>query len=226
MRLDSIMKNTNKRLFSGHYDEWRMKRINKIVSLLGEDFFKDKEVLELGCGWGDVGLYFENLGAKLTFADAREEHLSEVRKHSPEASVIQVDQDKNWNLEKKFDLIIHMGVLYHLANWKQDLRCALKHSDLMILESIVANDESDSYEYINNEPKGYDQAFNKIGCRPSAAYIEKELADMNYKFTRFDTSDMNSDVHEYDWVVNNLGDQPRRPDNRIRGYRRFWLVEK
>ena len=216
--------NKDDKLFTGHYEHWRDARIQKIVSIFGEEFFKNKTILELGCGWGDIGLQFRKLGANVTFAEGREEHLPHIKEHSPDSEIIQLDQDKKWNLEKKFDLIIHMGVLYHLTNWKQDLISALSHTNKMILETVVANDSSNSFEYTNRE-EGWDQSIHKTSIRPSAAYIEKALTELGFKFTRFDDSDINSHKHRYDWKVDNKAGRGERGQNGA-NYRRFWLIEK
>ena len=93
--------------FGGFYNEWRVKRVNKLVSLLGMDWFKDKKVLELGCAFGNIGFYLESLGANVTFSDGRQEVLNVVLKKDPLAKVILIDEDTDWELNDKFDLIIH-----------------------------------------------------------------------------------------------------------------------
>jgi hypothetical protein len=35
--------------FEQHYVEWREKRIAKIEKIFGQDFFKNKTILEVGC---------------------------------------------------------------------------------------------------------------------------------------------------------------------------------
>ena len=205
--------------FSGHYDQWRNARYNKIVALLGADFFRGQSLLELGCGFGDFGMMFVNLGADVTFADGREDHLLVFRTSHGGHDSLVIDQDTKWDLDRQFNYVLHSGVLYHLQNWQQDLTQAIKHTKtLMILETEVANSNDDSYEYKNKET-GYDQALNGVGIRPSAAYIEKHLRSLGATFQRYDDADLNTQYHRYDWVV----DEQEKPF--AGSYcRRFWLV--
>jgi len=206
--------------FTGHYDNWRKCRISKILEIFGEEYFKDKTLLEVGCGYGDIGIFFRDLGAKVTLAEGRQEHIDEIRKRYKDIEVIRLDQDRKWDLKRKFDIIIHMGVLYHLKHWRNDLACTFKHANLVILETEVANRSSPNFQFINPEGAGYDQSLNGYGTRASAANIEKMLTKLKTTFTRYDDKDLNSGQHIYDWQVNNNG--PKYLDS----HRRFWIVKK
>ena len=128
-----------KRIF---YDEWKNKRVNKIENIFGRDWFCGKSVLELGAAHGDIGIHFLKLGADVLFADVRIEHLRNINQKLFELNhntkTIVLNQNKRYDLERKFDLILNTGVLYHLENWKQDLECAMNHTNVMILESVVS----------------------------------------------------------------------------------------
>ena len=205
--------------FVGHYVEWRAKRISKLVSIFGEDFFNGKDILELGCGLGEIGERFIEFGSTVTFCDVRPEYLLEVKKRIPNSTTHLIDQNTEWNLNKRFDFIIHTGVLYHLTEWKQDLLCALNHSDLIFLEAEVPKGSiSDDYEEVMHE-NGYDQAISGVSKRPSAARIEKFLTEQGVKFKRYDDADINTPVHKYDWVTPD-------PENKNFNYRRFWIISK
>ena len=81
------------RLFGGHYEEWRETRIAKLISIFGEDFFKGKDILELGCGFGEIGEKFIELGSAVTLCDARREHLDEVKRRLPDSITHVIDQN-------------------------------------------------------------------------------------------------------------------------------------
>lgn len=206
-------------MFDGHYNEWRVKRVNFIEKLYGKSFFREKTILELGCGHGHIGRYLQNqLGAKVTFADARQEHLDVIKSIMLNADVVNIDQNKPWNLNRKFDLIIHWGVLYHLDDWRQDLECAANHSTLIFLESEVCDSEDYEYEIKLDAVEGYDQDCGLKSTRPSAAAVEDKLINMGRMYRRFDTNELNSDFHVYDWVSTNSGIWTK-------GQRRFWIVD-
>lgn len=206
--------------FAGHYIGWREARINKIIKLFGEEYFKNKTLLELGCGFGDIGLFFQSLGADVLLSDGRKKHLEIVRKLNNVATIC-IDQDELWNLRKRFDVILHMGVLYHLENWQQDLECTLNHGNLVVLESEVANRSDPDFSLNRLEVRSYDQALNGVAYRVSASNIEKELTNLGASFERYDDKDLNSGMHTYNWKVNDKG-----PVWEPAVFRRFWIVKR
>ena len=123
----------------------------------------------------------------------------------------------------KFDLVIHWGILYHLTNWQQDLASALRHTNLLCLESEVGDSEDPTHDPKVREGWPGDSALGEEGdsdgSRPSAAHVEKILDDLGCTYTRYDDADLNFHYHKYDWKANNTGLAPA-------GQRRFWLVRK
>jgi len=209
-------------LFQGDYIGWRENRIKKIEEIFEKEFFRNKSILELGCGHGHVGKHFQEiLKSKVTFSDGNKSFVKYIQENNPDYEVLHLDQDKPWNLNKKFDIIIHWGVLYHLDNWKEDLISAMNHSNLIFLESEVANSEDENYEFKLQDHDGYDQAVNINATRPSANFIEKIILQNNFSFKRYDDSSLNYKQHRYDWKVTN---QTERKENY--GKRRFWIIEK
>ena len=66
----------SKHHFAGHYDKWRLVRINKVLELFGVDYFKGKKILELGAGHGDMGAFFCELGANVLCLEGRLENAN------------------------------------------------------------------------------------------------------------------------------------------------------
>jgi len=210
-------------MFDGHYDQWRINRIAKIESIFGKEFFKDKTLLELGAGHGHIGNYFKTLGAKVVFAEGREEHVKTIQSKNPNDQVIHLNQEFAWDLKRRFDIIIHWGVLYHLNNWQQDLQCTLKHSNLVFLESEVCDSDDKNAEIKLPSSNRYDQELGEFATRPSAANVEENITKNGFSFIRYDDNDLNSyseyDKHLYDWKVENSLKWEH-------GLRRFWVVNK
>lgn len=206
-------------MFDGHYDNWRNIRVAKLVNLLGENWFNGKTVLELASGHGKIGKMFKDKGCIVTCAEGRGEHVDTIKRNYPDMNVELVDQTKPYFLGK-YDLVIHWGVLYHLPleYWKQDLENALKHSDLICLESEVA-DSDNPYFLIKVGEGGYDQSMYESGVRPSADMVEEYVKSLGYSITRYDDSDLNTTDHIYDWKVENTNTWKS-------GLRRFWLIKK
>lgn len=205
--------------FLGTYIDWRRKRLNFILHYYGFDFFKGKTLLEVGCGFGHLGSVFYELGANVTCCDAKELYLQEMRRRFPHINALQCNLDEDFP-EGKYDICIHMGVLYHLKDPEKSIRFVLNSAQHVILETEVC-DSDDPYFFVpleeNSEKPG--AAFGAIGVRLSAAYIERVLIDAGVEFTRYDDPRLNSGGHLYDWEVKNTGQVSAG------GMRRFWFIE-
>lgn len=222
------MKRADSDKYKNYYSDWQLSRIQKIEKIFGRDFFKGKTILEVACGYGDIGKHFrEECGAILTFAEGREEHLDVIRENNPGCEVHHVNQELPWSFEQKFDVLIHFGVMYHLDNWKQDLINALKCSDIIILESEIA-DADGIAEYKIYDPEGYDQAINteKRATRPTAEYVESVFKENGFDYVRYDDSDLNAGIHRYDWKVENTAKDKDYSRYVGAGMRRFWVARK
>jgi len=216
------------KLFGGNYNQSRLLRVCKLEQIFGHDWFKGKSILELGCGYGNVGLYFKDLGSNVTFADARQEFLDVVKSKDSTANTLLIDQDKEWDLEKQFDLVIHWGVLYNLNNWQQDLQCALKHSKFLSLESAINRYNYDIEFKIVDFDYGKEHigCFNNTGTLPSISKIENQLTG---DIKRYDDADLNSDFFQYTLICNDnykviAKDIKSWNDKFVYGGRKFWLI--
>lgn len=227
------------------YNAWFQKRLKKVVDILGEDWFVGKSILELGACHGDFGLEFIKMGSRVTFCEARIEHLESINKklcnQFPDinginkdsfAKLVQLDQNYPYVFDYKYDLVLHFGLLIHIENWKKDLECALKTSDLMFLETTVypntngVKNSNFSYEY---------GPYNSMQAVFSEDEVEQVLSNCGAKFIRFDSKDLNNSgwsSHKcilnnvYDWNMYNY--EMYYPNNKKDhvNFKRFWLVLK
>lgn len=217
------------------YQQWVSNRVNKIVNIFGKNWFNDKNILELGAAHGDIGIEFLKLGSSVLFTDCRFSNLNSIaeklKDYNYTPSIKRINQNENWKIDQKFDLILHLGTLYHLENWQQDLKIALEHSDLMILETRVApkRGEPDNTIPFGNNVYG---PINDIGAVFTQESVENELNNLGCKFIRFDDPDLNTqgwftsynkDIHIYNWTYDTIIN-PKKIESVH--YRRFWLVIK
>ncbi|MCX5919955.1 MAG: hypothetical protein NTW61_01320 [Candidatus Melainabacteria bacterium] len=86
--------------FSGHYTDWTIKRVRRIIQQFGADFFQGKRILDLGCGYGHVGSLFAHLGATVVYSDAREAYAEEVLKRDPSGTFVRADLDNEFPKRK------------------------------------------------------------------------------------------------------------------------------
>jgi len=216
-RLKPRPKDSHDEQFRGHYIEWRAKRLAAILNHYGPTFFLGKTLLELGCGHADIGAFFANLGAKVTCTDARPEHLVVVRRRHPGLKTITANLETEWPLGS-YDIIIHMGVLYHLKNFTGSLEHACQNCRNLILETEVCDSDDPNF-VLQTQEAGFDQAMSGIGSRPSAEAIEKVLRACGMSYERITDDRCNSHIHRYNWPVTNTKTWEH-------GLRRFWFAEK
>jgi len=191
--------------------------MNGIKKYISPDYFKSKTLLELGCGYADLGNMFSELGAVVTSCDVRKEHLDIVKQRYPHIKTLLIDGNNDKN-EEKYDIILHWGVLYHLSEIEVHLEKVSQKCDVLLLETEVC-DSDDPEFFISTNENGYDQAFNKKGIRPSPSYIENVLKRNGFQFKLIIDPILNSGFHCYDWNITNS-------KMSIDGLRRFWICWK
>lgn len=200
----------------GQQVDWTKTRLTKLREILGDEWFQDKKILDVGCGHAENGKALVELGAQVTFTDGREQTVEWLKFHGLPAFVM--DQDQPWTVDGPFDLIVHWGVLYHLNNWKQDLQCALDRSPLICLETEIQDVDDPTFEYKIDDIDHYDQALNKVGTILSGAHVEAYLTSLGATCTRYDEG-LNAGPMIYDWKDANT-------NHFKRGQRRFWMVRR
>jgi SAM-dependent methyltransferase len=203
--------------FREHYVVWRDARIAAIRAHYGDAFFRDRTLLELGCGYGDIGAAFVELGAKVTCCDVREEHLAVVRDRWPCIVTVRADLNHEWPFGR-FDIILHLGLLYHLEPSHRSLFQSCRSTDHLVVETEVC-DSSSPDAIVTATEDGYDQAVDGAGCRPSAARVERVFAVEGLVCERVTDDRCNAGYHIYDWADRNSGRAER-------GQRRFWFVRR
>jgi hypothetical protein len=201
--------------FIDHYIVWRKSRIDGLEKYLNSDFLSNKTLLELGCGTADVANALQLKGAIVTACDARKEHLDIVNVISPDITTFIYDGDKDL-LETKYDIILHWGLLYHLApeTITSHLNNILLNCDYLLLETEVC--DADDIRILATDEEGYDQAYNGRGSRPSQKYVEKIIEDNNFSFMMIKDNILNASIHSYDWDITNTKTWRH-------GLRRYWI---
>lgn len=134
-------------LFHPSYEEWRVRRCNKILEIYGIDYFKNKRLLELGAGHGDIAAFFAELGAQVLCLDGRIQNVNFAKLKHRRISNIKFE---HFNLENdfsafgQFDLIINLGLIYHIENVESHLKCCFSIASDIVLETVVC-DSTDPY---------------------------------------------------------------------------------
>lgn len=202
---------------SNYFPNWQNSRIDYIVNQFGENFFKNKSVLELASCNGYIGNYFSQvLGANVTVVEGRDSNIEAIRKDYPNLKLIESNLDKNsWDFDY-YDIIINWGLFYHLQFFhKEHLENCIDHCGVLLFESVIF--DSDESEIFFRSEKGNDQSLSRVGGTPSTSYVEDIFKNKDCKFLKSSSSKLNGDIHIYDWKDSN-GKKYHESK------RRFWTV--
>ena len=187
---------------------------NQIVdySELNKDWFKNKRVLDLGCGSGRFSLGFVNLGSKLTCLDQSKSGLEAVKKTLANyKNVVYLNENilKPKKIKKGFyDFIWCFGVVHHTGDTLKSLKnikSFLKKDGKVFLmiygEPITPEDfyEIDVYNTMRSETKS-------LNFTETINYL-REKFDSNLIHGYFDAISPNiNELYEYDDIINMLTD--------------------
>lgn len=141
--------------------------------------WKDKDVLEVGCGIGTAAQSFTEHGARYTGIDVSERSIELARKRLDLFGLpgdVQVQDIQSWRSGKKYDLIYSFGVLHHI----RDLPSALENIRTMLKPGGVFK----MMMYAENSWKkmcidaGLDQYEAQSGVPIANTYTHEEIRDL------------------------------------------------
>lgn len=140
--------------------------------------FNNKTVLETGCGGrGDVTKYLLSKNAIVTLNDYRLENIISLLE-----SLNKILDNNTWDLnktlplDKKFDIIVCFGTLYHL-NKPEDTIVNLSQlcNEFMILSTITNGQNDESINITSEDIHIPNQAGDGMGCRPGRLFLYNTL---------------------------------------------------
>lgn len=167
---------------------YNMERIKWIKSLNID--FKNKTILEIGCGGcGDFTRFLYSEGASdIICCDARInvlEHLisrlkttiPNIKEKCIELNVEDLNDIEYKLKDKKFDIILCVGLLYHINNPIEFLNKCKCLSNNLILETMLTQN-SDSFIQCNEDKNNINQSFSGIGNRINKEYLYNYLTQI------------------------------------------------
>jgi SAM-dependent methyltransferase len=182
--------------FGRRYGEWNARRLTVMRFLLGD--LEGLEILELGCGYGLLGRALEEDGARVTYVEGRVEHVTVLREAVRHDRVIRANLDVplEYQFARAFDVVLHLGLLYHLEDPMRSIAEACNLGRVLLLESEVLPygvvDES-----IEREACGFDQSLSGKEVIVSASAVERCLADQGFVFMRLENPLLETGIDTY-----------------------------
>ena len=138
---------------------------------------RDKSVLEVGAGVGDLSTFFLDRGCRVTITEARESNLEYMRRRFPKSDVAFLDLDAPTDVAGgPFDVVSCFGLLYHLGRPAEALASLARQCrDLLVLETCVSFGAESAVNLVDENIKSPTQAFTGHGCRPTRPWIMETL---------------------------------------------------
>lgn len=154
--------------------------------------WKNKQVLEIGCGIGTDTVNFLRNGAKVTAVELSDESLKIAKQR---VELFGLDNNINFiscNAEqlnkyinkKKFDLVYSFGVIHHTVNPRKIIKAIVplmkKNSELRIMLYAKNSWKNFMIEY------GYDQPEAQYGCPIAKTYTPSQVNLLLKEFSKIE----------------------------------------
>jgi Methyltransferase domain len=177
-------------LFYDTMERWRNDRFAVIEQHYDvSTYFQGKTVLEVAAAWGHIGSRFANqYGATVTCTDYYDKWIQTINTRYPNIRTRIQDLNKPWDFDEFFDVIIHMGVIYHQPPDLVEIRLreAIAHCSEMIIETLAEISDDPMYIARVEPPREFTwEPLDMIVdySRPSTAFINRILDDCGMTYT-------------------------------------------
>ncbi len=132
--------------------------------------------IDVGCGAGHFSVLLRDLGFQLMAIDGRQDNVEEARRRCPGIEIQTADvEDSALAQLGAFDLVLCLGLLYHLENPFRSIRNLRElTSKLLVIESMCTTEELPVL-HLREEGPTEDQGLRHIAFYPSEACLVKML---------------------------------------------------
>lgn len=208
------------RFIHPNYIESRKKRIKAMIDHYGVDFFNGARFLEVGAGYGHIGNEFATkYGSDVVCTEGRPENVEGIKQLFPHIESHIHDLEQPWPFDEKFDFILHTGVLHHINpnHTDQAIKDICDGAHHSVLELEVADVPDPYYNRSEAERGGghLNSAYQGVGARPSYAYIERILDELEMQY------EMHTDP-----AINGPAQFTWQPGHAPVGPRKLWYIWK
>ncbi len=140
-------------------------------------------VLDVGCGVGYFSEFLTRMDFQVLAVDGREENVTEARnRHSDIKFLVQDVEDKSITELGAFDLVLCLGLLYHLENPFRAIRNLFSVTGkVLLVESMYVPGPQPMMDLLD-EAAAPNQGMNYVAFYPSERCLVKMLYRAGFKF--------------------------------------------
>jgi SAM-dependent methyltransferase len=129
---------------------------------------------DVGCGVGYFSEFLKELGFDVVGFDGRSENVEEAKRRYPTIEFKHANVEDESILERgSFDLVLCMGLLYHLENPLRALRNLSSIANQLLVIESFAIPQRETVFYLREEPVLEDQSLTYLTFHPSETSIIK-----------------------------------------------------
>lgn len=168
-----------------HYDPLNASREEVIRGLLASlrDSVVLKTALDVGCGVGHFSSFIKNMGFEVLGLDGRPENVREAERRCPGIEFRVVDaEDRRIQSVGKFDLVLFLGIFYHLENPFTALRNLVAMTGKVAILEGMCHASSEPILAVRDEPLCEDQGLHHVALYPSENGLIKLLYRSGFAF--------------------------------------------
>lgn len=158
------------------YQQLNQRRLEHLATLNLP--IRNKSILELGAGIGDLTSFFLDRECSVVSVEARKENIRILSKRFPDVKTIQTDLDNIDHdiLTDQFDIVCSYGLLYHLQHPAEAIKFMSNHCrDILLLATCVSFGESEELIIVPEDKRAKTQSFSGYGCRPTRKWVFENL---------------------------------------------------
>lgn len=119
-------RNINSKKALDNYSKWVLRIFNG-----KKDFWKNKNILELGCGTGELANAISLSGGNIYAIDFSSSSIKKAKEIKNKFKTNAKFEEKNileFNSNKKYDVVIALGSLHHTIDARKGFTIAIKHT--------------------------------------------------------------------------------------------------
>lgn len=173
------------------------------LATLGFDY-KDRSIIELGAGIGDLTTFFLDRGATVHATEGRPENYALLKdrfENEPNTTTQLLDLDPcPLEFQSTYDFVVSYGLLYHLSDPIAGLDFMNQTANqTLLLESIClpGNDlDINPYEEVQEQAGA---AYSGMGCRPTRKWIFEQLKQ-RFEFVYIPVTQPSHSEFPTDWT--------------------------
>jgi len=136
--------------------------------------WKMKSAADVGCGVGYFSGFLEELGFDVVGFDGRLENVEEAKRRYPKIEFRLENVEEPAILQRgSFDLVLCLGLLYHLESPLRALRNLAAMANQLLLIESYATPQKETAFYLREEQHVEDQSLTALALYPSESSLIK-----------------------------------------------------